>query len=186
MAGAGERWRKLEERGIDEFRRFLVMFVYLWVVFALFLLNEAVILRKTDINFLAQGFALINAAVLAKVMLVADAMKVGRRFDHLPMIYPIAYKSALFAVVFIVFHGLEEIVVAVIASKPMAASFPAIGGGTWTGVAFVWAILAVSLLPFFALREIAALLGEGRLWALMFYRDARAEITMTYATDRRH
>ncbi|MFO1086139.1 MAG: hypothetical protein U1E21_16380 [Reyranellaceae bacterium] len=102
------------------------------------------------------------------------------------MIYPIAYKSALFAVVFIVFHGLEEIVVAVIASKPMAASFPAIGGGTWTGVAFVWAILAVSLLPFFALREIAALLGEGRLWALMFYRDARAEITMTYATDRRH
>ena len=74
----------------------------------------------------------------------------------------------------------------IIASKPMAASFPAIGGGTWTGVAFVWAILAVSLLPFFALREIAALLGEGRLWALMFYRDARAEITMTYATDRRH
>ena len=186
MEASSGRWHDLKERGIDEFRKFLIMFAYLWAVFALFLLNEAVILRKTDINFLAQGFALINAAVLAKVMMLADALKMGRRFDHLPMIYPIAYKSALFAVVFIVFHGIEEIVVAMIASKPVAASIPAIGGGTWMGVALIWAILASSLLPFFALREIAALMGEGRLWALMFHRGVRAEIAAADPPDREH
>ncbi len=34
-------------------------------------------------------------------------------------------------------------------------------------MAGVWAILAVSLLPFFALREIGRNLGEGELWKLM-------------------
>jgi len=169
-----ERLERLKERAVSEFRQFLVMFAYLWAVFGLFVLNEAVILRKTEINFVSQGFALLNAAILAKVMLVAEALKFGRRFDHLPLAVPIAYKSALFAVLFIVFHGLEEIVVAMISSKPVADSFPAIGGGTWTGVVFIWAIMAVSLLPFFALRAIGQLIGEGRLWALMFHRGAKA------------
>lgn len=79
----------------------------------------------------------------------------GRRFDHLPLIYPIAHKSALFAVPFIVFHGLEEVVVA----------------------AFVWAILAISLLPFVALREIGRLLGKGQLRALTFHRRPKAMAT---------
>jgi hypothetical protein len=169
-----ERLQRLKERGIDEFRRFLVMFLYLWAVFALFVLNEAVILRKTEISFLAQGFALVNAAILGKVMLIAEALKVGRRFDHLPLIVPIAYKSVLFATVFVVFHGIEEMAVAAIASKPIAASLPSIGGGTWFGAALVWAIMAISLLPFFTLREIGRHMGEGRLWALMFHRDPAA------------
>ncbi len=79
----------------------------------------------------------------------------------------IAYKSALFATVFVVFHGIEEMAVAAIASK-------SIGGGTWFGAALVWAIMAISLLPFFSLREIGRHMGEGRLWALMFHRDPAA------------
>lgn len=144
------------------------MFVYLWVVFGLFVLNEAVILGKANVSFLSQGFALINAAILAKVMLVAEDLKLGRRFDHLPMIYRIACKSSLFAIVFIAFHTFEKTLVGVFAGKAAAASVPAIGGGTWIGMACVWAIIAISLLPFFALREISQILGEGRLWALMF------------------
>jgi len=41
----------------------------------------------------------------------------------------------------------------------------------------VWAIMTVSLLPFFALREIGQFVGEGRLWNLMFrlrLKDNRA------------
>ena len=64
--------------------------------------------------------------------------------------------------------------VALFAGRPVAASIPAIGGGTWIGTAFVWAIMTVSLLPFFALREIDRVLGEGRLWSLMFLRRADA------------
>lgn len=163
-----DRLHRLKERGIEEMQRFLLMFVYLWVVFGLFVLNENLILKERNISFAAQGFALINAAIMAKVMLIAEALKVGRRFDHLPLIYPVAYKAALFAFVFIAFHAFERILVGVIGGKSIAESMPHIGGGTWEGRLLVWAIMTVSLLPFFALRSIGQIMGEGRLWNLMF------------------
>lgn len=165
-----DRLHTLAERGRDEFRHFLVMFVYLWVVFGLFVLNETVILGERHVNFTAQGFALINAAVMAKVMLIAEALKLGRRFEHLPLIYPVLYKSAAFAAVFIAFHAVERILIGVLGGHSVADSLPRIGGGTWSGVLTVWAIATISLLPFFALREIGRILGEGRLWDLMFRR----------------
>jgi hypothetical protein len=164
----GDRWHKLEAVAIDEFRRFLVLFMYLWVVFGVFVLNETLILGERHIRFASQGFALINAAVLAKVMLVAEDLKVGRRFDHLPMIYPIAFRSCLYATVFIAFYTLEEIVIGVVAGRSIAASIPTIGGGTCGGIACVWTIMSLSLLPYFTLHAIGQFLGEGKLWNLMF------------------
>ncbi|MBN9089325.1 MAG: hypothetical protein J0J01_20650 [Reyranella sp.] len=166
-----DRLHKLAERGIEEFRRFAVMFVYLWVVFGLFVLNETVVLGQRHIGFTAQGFALINAAVLAKVMLIAEDLKLGRAFDHLPLIVPVSYKSGLLAAVFIAFHALEEVLLGAFAGKTIADSLPHIGGGTWQGVVIVWAIMSISLLPFFALREIGRLLDGGRLWNMMFRRS---------------
>jgi hypothetical protein len=165
-----DRLHKLAERGIDELRRFLIMFVYLWVVIGLFVLNETVILGERHINFTAQGFALINAAVMAKIMLIAEALKLGRRFEHLPLIYPVVHKSAAFAAVFIAFHTLERILVGVLGGHSVVDSMPRIGGGSWSGVLTVWAIMTISLVPFFALREIGRIIGEGRLWDLMFRR----------------
>jgi hypothetical protein len=162
------RLEHLKERGLEEARRFLLMFVYLWVVFGLFVMNERLILDEREIAFLPQGFALINAAIMAKVMLVAEDLKLGRRFDHLPLAYPVFYKSALFALLFIVFHVIERLVVGMVAGKTLFDSMPHIGGGTWHGRFLVWSIMTVSLLPFFMLREIGRMLGEGRLWALMF------------------
>lgn len=85
---------RLKERGLDEMRRFLLMFVYLYVVFGLFVLNESLVLSERNLSFAPQGFALINAAVMAKVMLIAENLKLGRRFDHMPLIWPVAYKAA--------------------------------------------------------------------------------------------
>jgi hypothetical protein len=163
-----DRLTQLKERGIDEFRRFLLMFVYLWVVFGLFVLNESLVLSERHIVFTAQGFAVINAAIMAKVMLIAENLKLGRRFDHLPLIYPVAHKSAVFALVFMAFHAAERVLVGVVGGHSIAASLPHMGGGTWQGAITVWAIMAISLLPFFGLHEIGRLLGEGRMWRLMF------------------
>lgn len=165
-----DRRHKIVAKGVEEIHRFLVMFAYLWLVFGLFVLNQAVILGKADINFLAQGFALINAAILAKVMLIAEDLKLGRHFDRYPMIYTIVFKACLFALVFIGFHILEEVVVAMFSGKTARAGLPAIGGGTWLGATCVWGIISVSLLPFFTLREIGMAMGEGQLWKLMVRR----------------
>ena len=87
----------------------------------------------------------------------------------MPLIWPVAYKAGLFALVFMLFHAIERIGLGLVAGKTLADSMPHIGGVTWEGKLTVWAIMTISLLPFFALREIGQILGEGRLWRLMFH-----------------
>ena len=71
----------LKERAIDEVKHFAILFVYLWILFGLFVLNERIVLQQHRIDFAAQGFAVINALVLAKVMLIAQDLNLGRRWS---------------------------------------------------------------------------------------------------------
>ena len=76
--GATEPRRSTRDRLVHEVVRFGLMFVYLWVVFGLFVLHERIIRGQMGLGFQAQGFALINALVLAKVMLVAEDLRLDR------------------------------------------------------------------------------------------------------------
>jgi hypothetical protein len=107
---------------------------------------------------------------MAKVMLLAEDFKLGNRFQDRPLIFPILYKAFVFAILFIIFHVLEEVVVGLWGGKTIAGSIPLIGGGTLRGALCVWGILFVSLIPFFAIREIGRVIGEHELWSLMFRR----------------
>jgi hypothetical protein len=78
------RSKQLKARAVDEIRRFAVMFLYLWILFGLFVLNERIILGQRGIDFSTQGFATFNALVLAKVMLIAEDLKVAAGFGPTP------------------------------------------------------------------------------------------------------
>jgi hypothetical protein len=179
-----ERVRKIEEKAIEELRSFFLMALYLWFVFALMMLNEAVILKKPSINFLAQGFAAINALVLAKVMLIADDLRYARELDHLPLAWPILYKAVMFGLLFVVFHEIEHYVVGWFSGISHTLTLPTVGGGTWAGAMCVWAIMSVSLVPFFAIREISKLVGIGRVWRVIFQPGARADFAAQEAVQR--
>lgn len=168
---ANQRLHTLAEKGIGEFKRFAIMFIYLWLIFGLVVVDQTVILGARNIDYSPHGFALINAAVLAKVMLVAEDLGLGRWFEDRPLIYPIVHKSAAFAILFIAFYIAEKVLVGVIGGETVAASWPHLGGGTLLGYLCIWAILFVSLLPFFAIREIGRVIGERELWNLMFRRE---------------
>jgi hypothetical protein len=159
--------RPLKERLIHELKTFAGMALYLWVVFGLFQLHQQIVLNQYHVPFRLTGLALINAFVLAKVMLIAEDVHLGERFKDRPLIYPIIYKSILFAAVFIAAHVLEEMIGGAIRGKPIIDSFPKIGGGSPQGIIVVAVILAVSLLPFFAWREIDRALGPARLRKLL-------------------
>jgi hypothetical protein len=167
-AQAGGRRRAIRERAIEEAKRFLVMFLYIWMWFALFGLYERIILRQGGSAGATQGFALFNALVLAKVMLVAEDLKIGRWWRERPLIYPILTESFAFAVVFILFHIAEHIVVGLIKGEAVAASIPVIGGGGLAGLLSVAMLYFVALIPFFAFRNIGREIGERRLRAMLF------------------
>jgi hypothetical protein len=158
----------LRERVIEEIKRFVVLFLYLWLLFGLFVLNERIILRQHGIDFAAQGFAVFNALVLAKVMLVAEDLNLGRWLDRRPLIYPILHDAWLFTALFIVFHVAEELAIGLINGKSVQSSVPAIGGGGVAGLLCVAVISFVALIPYFAVRNLNRALGVGRPHALLF------------------
>jgi hypothetical protein len=65
---------------------------YLWLVFFVFLVHEWIVLADNHIGFRFYGLAAINALVLSKIMLIAEGLRFGERFDNKPLIVPIAYK----------------------------------------------------------------------------------------------
>jgi len=53
--------RTFKERIVHNFRELVAMFLYLWLLFALFTWHKAIILAQYDIDFKPFGLAFINA-----------------------------------------------------------------------------------------------------------------------------
>jgi hypothetical protein len=161
---------KFKERAKDQIKNFTLMFLYLWVVFGMLAIHESIILAQHHINFVLHGLAAINALVFAKVMLVAEDLRLGHRLDDQPLIYSILFKSLLFGIALICFHILEHVLIAMWHGKPIAETIAEIGVNQLGGVVSLGIIATVALVPFFILREISRVIGEDNFWALFFQR----------------
>jgi len=167
--GRSERIANLKKGALREAKRFLAMFLYLWVLFALFVLHESIVLAQHDVTFSPYGIALVNALVLAKVMLVAEDLHLGRWLEGKPLVYPILYKSAAFTVVFICVHVAETFIEGILRGKTALASLPAIGAGGLEHIVSAGVIVSFALIPFFAFTEFRRVVGESELRALLFH-----------------
>ena len=169
--------RTLKEKAYHEFKEFLVIALYLWVVFGLLLLYKSVILNQEHIDVVAKGFALLNALALAKVMLIAKALHLGEWANDAPLIYPTLVKSASFAAVLSFFKILEEALVGLYHGRSIQDSIADLGGGTLKGILTLAVLLFVMLIPFFGFTELQRVLGEGKLGEVFFRRNHMLELS---------
>ena len=143
------------------------MFIYLWVLLALFVINHSVVLAREQHNYQAHFFAFVNALILAKVLLIGEDLHLGNRFRDKPLLYSIFYKCFVFMIFFIGVHILERVIEGVWSGRTIAQSFPDIGGGSLKGILSLGATVYVALIPFFAFREISRVIGPSELWSLL-------------------
>src|SRR6202047_1592558 len=169
-----ERKLSLKQRAFDEEIKFLTIAFYLWVMCGVFALHESVVSEKDHINYHFYGFAIVNALVLGKVVLIAEGFHFADWFKGRPLIYPILCKAVAFSALLLVFDVVEEVLVGIFKGKTIDASIPSIGGGSPTGVFFVGIILAVALIPFFAFRAVGRAIGERELHSMMFTSGPKA------------
>ena len=169
--------RTLKERIFHNFREFVAMFLYLWLLFALFTYHETIVLAKHHIDYKPFGLAFVNAFILAKVMLVAEELRIGTRFRRSAPVFPVLHKSLVFAIIFICFNMAEEIVIGLWKGKTVAESIPKIGGGSPFGLVIASLIFTVALIPFFAFRELSRVLGKGVLETLLLKGRANDRAT---------
>jgi hypothetical protein len=177
-ATGGGRHRRLETAkhvAVDEFRRYLVSFVYIWVLLGMFTLHEEIALRvhggaTQAIPFAPHGFALLNALVLGKVALVVEDLGLGARIKATPLIYPIVIEALILAMLFIAMHVLESVIGGWLHGAALAASVPAVGGGGALGLAFSMVSFFVAMVPFCAFRQITLAIGWDRMRGILFGR----------------
>ncbi len=160
--------RKLKEKAFEEFKRFVVIFLYLWVVFGLLSIHKSLVLSQQHLDYEEHAFAIINAFVFAKILLVGEAFHLGRRFQNRPLIYPVLYKCLVFSIVLIFFHVIESVAVGMWHGNTLAASMPPMIGWSPKGLFAVGFECFVLLIPFFGFREMARVLGRTEMRHLIF------------------
>ena len=160
----------LKERASTEFKRFVAILLYLWVVFGLLSIHKSLVLSQRHLDYEEHTFAIINAFIFAKVLLVAEQVRLGRRFENKPLIYPILYKSFVFSVVLLLFHVIESAAEGVWHGHTIAESVPHFLGWSPKGLLAVGFACFVLLLPFFGFREIARVIGRKEMRILLFGR----------------
>lgn len=166
-----DRLSHLKEKGVTEGKKLFWIFLYLWILLGLFAVHKSIVLNEPN-PFYHQGFAVINALVLAKVMFIAEVFNVADDLKRKPLIYPIVYKSAVFALILISFHILEGMLSGLWHNRSLAESIGILRTDSLQLVVF-GLIMFVVLMPFFALREIARDVGADNLFEQFFRRRDR-------------
>src|SRR5271163_588026 len=96
-----------------EAKDLFVVFLYLGVFLCTLSTYTMLLLNRFDVKYFTYGTALINALVLAKVILSGEFAKLGKRVEDKPLIVSVFYKALVFSVVVVVLHVLEDIIKAI-------------------------------------------------------------------------
>jgi len=157
-----------KERALEELKAYWIITLYLALFLGALTVYRRLILAEFGVTYLNYGFALIEALIIAKVILIGKAFGLGRRFDDAPLVVSTLYKSALFGVFVLLFGILEHVVEGLYHNKDWAAI---LHGLTELGMYELLArvlMLIIAFIPFFAFWEIGRVLGPRKLSALFF------------------
>ncbi len=180
---ATSRKDKVKQVAYLQFKEFIVVFLYLWLIFALFDAQKAIILAREHLEFAGYGFAFINAMALAKFMMIAREMNLADNiFKEKPLIYPTLFKSMVFAILLVCLRILEEVTVHLFKGHSLEESLSALGDHNAKIVFAAGLIMFVMLIPFFAFTELSRHFGGGRLGRL-FLRSRENWLAADAAKD---
>ena len=158
-------WRT---RAARELREFSFAAAYLFVCFGALIMLKSAVLRGHGLSPLPLGFALVKALLMAKFMMVGQALHLGERYRERPLVWSILYRASVFLLLLLTLAVLEAVVAGWLHGRPAAQSLHGMGGGTMYEAAATSLVLLLILLPYFAARALAEALGPRRLRHLLF------------------
>ncbi|HMO45759.1 MAG TPA: hypothetical protein PKB14_06980 [Rubrivivax sp.] len=164
----GAKAASLKERALEELKAYWFITLYLWLFLGCFTVYRRLILAESGVTYLNYGVALIEALVIAKVVLIGRLFGFTRRFDDRPLIVPVLYKSLMFALLVMLFGVVEHLVTGWFRKQGLLGGLHEIAE---TGAYEIGAralMLTVAFVPFFAFTEIGRVMGMERLRAMFF------------------
>ena len=149
--------------------------VYLTLFFGVFMWYRRFILAEYEIAYLHYGIAVIQALVLAKVIMIGDIVRLGRGLEDKPLIFPTLYKAAVFSVFVGLFKILEHTIRGLLHRERLAGGMHDILSKGRNELLAYALIIFFTFIPFFAFKELGRVLGKGSIRHLFFRRRAATE-----------
>jgi hypothetical protein len=157
----------LQQRAAHEIKELLILTVYLYVTLGAVIAVKTAVLHTEGIEFAPWGLAIVKALVLAKFILIGDAMKIGENHSG-PLIWPTLHKAFGFLVLLVILTIIEEAVVGLFHHRSITASLSDLAGPRLEETLAGYLIMLLVLIPYFAFQVLDDALGKGRL-ARMFF-----------------
>jgi hypothetical protein len=160
------------KRAVHELKEFLIIAAYFYVCFTALAYLKAAILQAHGIVFAPFGFAAIKALICAEFLSIGYVFHLGDRYKKQALIWPTLHRSFAFLALLIVLTALEELTVGYFHHRAFADSIAEIGGGTAHQAIATAIVLLLILIPFFAFRSLADVVG-GRVLVRLFFEPRR-------------
>jgi hypothetical protein len=163
-----EKQAEWKQKIVHEMTEYWINFVYLAVVFFTFTSYRRLILAEYQVGYLNYGIAVIEAAVLAKIILLGEAARIGRKYEDKALIIPTLHKTIVFVIWVIGFKILEHMIGGLLRGKGLAGGFHDLISKDGYEVLANALVMISAFVPFFAIKELGRLIGRKKLRALFF------------------
>ena len=157
-----------KERVKHELKEMLSLSLYLAFFFCALAIYDMLLLRQYNVEYWTITFALINALVITKVIMIGEAAKLGKRHEDKALLVSAVWKALVFGLLVFAFHVVEELIKRLIHGSDLAKASSDIRLEQLAGRSI---IVFCVFVPLFAWREFRRVMGEEHFHALVFGRE---------------
>src|SRR5450631_771944 len=149
--------KTMKQKAAHEGKELLILFVYLGFFFCALTTYKTLLLKGYESVSLDYGFALLNALIIAKVILIGDFVKVVHKYEARALVLSVFYKAFLYGLFVFVFHLIEELIKELIHHGEVGKAFHEV---KLDQLAIRCLIIFCTFLPLFGFRELRRVIGE--------------------------
>jgi len=158
---------KLSEKIKEEVKALIPPTLFFFVALHLVVFERALMLEGTGIKLSTSASVTVMALILGKAVLVADLLPFINRYPDKPLVYNVAWKTAIYALIAALVHYLERLL-----------DFWRDSGGfleanqrmlvelVWPHFWAIQILLLVLILMYCTMRELVRVIGAGRVRAI--------------------
>jgi len=160
----------LKKKIVHEMVEYWIIVLYLAIFFAAFTQYRRLLLAAYDITYTNYWVAAIKALVLGKVIMVGEALRIGRGLEQKPLLFPTLYKTLVFTLFLAIFIVLENVIKGLWKGTGFTGDIVEfLGVGSHEFIANCLVVF-VALIPFFGIKELGRVIGQDKIRALFFQK----------------
>lgn len=159
--------RNLKQKIRHELHQYLLYTVFLMLLFFAFTSYERILLDKYEDFYIPYGYCVIKALIMAKVIMIGDAINIGKRFSNQPLIIIVIYKTIVFCLFMLLLMVIETLTKGMIEGRSFQQTYEIFSTHLVIDIAQTVIMFFIFIL-FFSVLETSRVLGGTTLRDIFF------------------